>query len=128
IETRALLNELVKPPSVVRLGERQIPFTDLFNHQLGDLDPEIESLFHRFAFCRIFAKLYFGYGFANLSVLTGINHLAVLITLLRLELKMRAMRGEKIDLFSVAEIVRMMERRLTQAVFSRETSAVLEIL
>ena len=49
-------------------------------------------------------------------------------TTTRHQLKMRAMQGEKIDLISVAEIVRMMERRLTQAVFSRETSAVLEIL
>jgi Fe-S-cluster containining protein len=127
IEARAILQELVKPPNTVRFAD-QLTVQELLSCNLGQLDPAIENLLHRFAFCRLFAKLYFGYGFANLSVIAGVNHLAVLISLIRLEMKVQMIRGKKPDLPAVAELVRTLERRLTQASFSRETSAVLEIL
>jgi hypothetical protein len=127
IEARAILNELVKPPNTVRLGD-QASVQDLLSCSLGQLDQKIEDLFYRFVYCRIFAKLYFGYGFANLSVIAGVNHLAVLIALLRLEIKLRTIKGRKPDFAEVAEMVRTLERRLTQAALSKESTAVLEIL
>jgi Fe-S-cluster containining protein len=132
IECKRLLENLVVPPSAVRLRSQgqESSFGELMNFKLGKLDDESEDLLYRFIFCRIFAKLYFGPGFANLSLLAGLHHLPAIIVMVRLKLKLLAMRqaGSRPDFGVTAEIVRDLERKLSQVNLSRESATVLEVL
>jgi Fe-S-cluster containining protein len=126
-DARALMEQLVRPPSSVTIcgGMRE---ADLAAIELGHLAPDIEDLLRRFAYSRIFAKLYFGRSYAHLSVLSGIHHLFVLVALIRLKIKARMLNKQPCSFVDIAEIVRTLERRLTQMNFGNISCTVLEIL
>lgn len=99
---------------------------------LGRLTDETEDLLRRFAYCRIFSKLYFGPGFNFLSLLAGLHHLTVIVALVRLILKLERLCGAELNeenqFERVTEMVRVIERRLTIATYSSEAVAMLEVL
>ena len=132
LDKKALLKELVEPPQAVRLsyGGTSFGFQKLKDLVLSALDRESEDLLFRFVYCRLFAKLYFGGGFAHLSVLAGLHHLAILVALVRLKIKMSVLANEGLrpSFLEVVEMVRALERRLSQVCFSKETMTVLEVL
>ncbi len=132
LDAQALMRQFVSPPPVVQIAsaKSKYGFKELLDAELGELDAQSEDLLNRFVYCRVFAKLYFGAGFANLSVLSGIHHLMLLIALVRLKVKMKLKNGggKAIEFLELVEIVRALERRLSQVSFSKESVAILEVL
>jgi Fe-S-cluster containining protein len=132
LDAQGLMRQIVSPPQTVLLvsDKQSFGFRELLDSELGELDSQSEDLLGRFVYCRAFAKLYFGPGFANLSVLSGIHHLALLTALVRLKIKMiaRKREGRPVEFLEVAEIIRALERRLSQVNFSKESVAILEVL
>jgi Fe-S-cluster containining protein len=129
-EARALMKELVSAPPTVSLSSagNKFRFQQIIEQRLGDLDERSEELLTRFAYCRLFAKLYFGPGFAFLSMLAGVHHLGLLIALIRIQAKLMALAGQQLSFESFAEILRRLERRLSQLNFSKESVSALEVL
>lgn len=131
LPAREIAQQLVVPPNKVRIysDEFEIAVPTLLEERLGDLNSECENLLRRFVYNRIFAKLYFGPGFNNLSVLSGVNHLLILICLIRIKLKAaRVGPSGPAQIERVAELVRTLERRLTVTRLSRESGTILEVL
>lgn len=133
LDADCLAAQLVSPPDKVLFycDGRNFRIRDLTAIKLGRLDDDVEGLLARFAYCRVFSKLYFSRGFQSLSLLAGINHLAVIIALLKMIVKARIFGGRRKDdltILEVAELVRTLERRLTVARFSEKSKAVLEVL
>jgi len=132
LDAQGLGKQLVDPPAALTLqcGGVSYSFGDLNGFSLGNLDPQSEDMLARFVYCRIFSKLYFAAGFANLSLLAGIHHLAIIMAMLRFKLKIITLRdkGRRPDFYEVAEVLRALERRLTQVHSSREATAALEVL
>lgn len=130
--TAELLTEIVSKPDAVHLDYLPSPsrFSDLIDYKLGQLPPEMEALIDRFLYCRFFSKLFFGPGFHYLSLLAGTHHLLILNILIRLKLKYLVLsrQVDAIGIMDLAEIIRTMERRLTQLALSRESKAALEVL
>ncbi len=135
IDAQAVAREFLSEPNMVAIEDddgMEIPFNDLLKLKLGRLSSDAEDIVRRFAYCRIFSKLYFGPGFNYLSVVAGLHHLAILISLLRIRLKIALLSNESLsqdELFILlAESVRTLERRLTTSFFSKEAIAMLEVL
>jgi Fe-S-cluster containining protein len=124
---REFMAKLVQPITPVTIcGGKQIE--QLATASLGELPPEQEQLLRRFIYARVFAKLYFGRSYAHLSLLAGIHHLIMLTVLLRLYTRAAEVETGEVTFWDFAEIVRTLERRLTQMNFSKESCVVLEIL
>lgn len=130
LDARALMTEIVQAPPAVALsdGTSQVSFTDLTEMNLGELPADIEDLMRRFVYCRMFGKLYCGPSFGHLSIIAGLHHLHLLVSLLRLKMKLTILQGGTLSLYDVAELIRTVERQLTQLSMSKETSAVMEVL
>lgn len=134
IDSASLARSFVMPPDKVHLefASKQISFSQLTQYSLGALSDESESLLRRFAYLKIFSKLYVGAGFAGLSLLAGLNHLAAIIALVRIHLKLKNIdsmkNGREITFEETAESVRTLERRLTAANFSNQSKTILEVL
>jgi hypothetical protein len=132
LPARAMAAAFVKAPPKVTLdaGRGPIGFQSLLDLKLGSLGLESENLLRRFIYLRIFAKLYFGAGFHNLSLICGFHHLCLMAALLRIKVKTVLLDRETktMDFVEFAELVRVLERRLTDAQFSRETLSILEVL
>lgn len=134
IDTALLAGNLVAPPDKVlaRFEGKSISYGDLNQYTLGRLDDRSENLLLRFAYLKVFSKLYFGPGFAGLSLIAGLNHLSSILSLVRIVLKLKNLgarkSGSEIAFEEVAEYVRILERRLTVANYSRETRTMLEVL
>lgn len=130
LDARALMTEIVQAPQAVTLAGSgvEIDLADLAATKLGNLPADIEDLLRRFVYCRIFAKLYCGPSFGHLSMIAGLHHLHLLVSLLRLKMKLTILQGGTLSLYDVAELVRTVERQLTQLAMSKETSAVMEVL
>lgn len=131
LDIQGLMRELVSAPQTVRFGGEGKPtFLELSELKLGTLAPELEDLINRFFYCRIFSWLYFGPGFHHVSLLAGIHHLLHLDVLIRLKLKCILLeKGEQaLDVYALAELVRTLERRLTQLHLSSQSKAGLDVL
>ncbi|MBX9693628.1 MAG: hypothetical protein K2Z81_14665 [Cyanobacteria bacterium] len=134
IDARQLLQEVVSEPTSVSIehGETAFQIKDIAKLSLGALPEETNDLLYRFVFCRIFAKLYFGPGFNFLSVIAGLHHLSILVALVRIRVKLELLHTKKtsrdLDLAAlVMETVRTLERSLTVAIYSQDTTAMLEV-
>lgn len=127
---RQLLESIVAAPDMVTIAHagKERRFQDAFGQQLTDVSPEVEALLHRFVYCRLFSKQYFGPTMGYLSLLAGLHHLLVLMVLLKVRLKLQLAAGEAVTFDYAAELLRTAERRLTQLSFPRESAAVLEVM
>lgn len=127
INAREFMQQLVQPPAVVTIfgGTRFKSFIDM---HLGPLPEDCEDLIRRFIYARIFGKLYFARSYAHLSLIAGIQHLFMLVALIRLQAKMVKLQKGAVEFWDVAEIIRTLERRMTQMNFSKESCTVLEII
>lgn len=140
LDANAMAQALVNPPPKMLLehGNAKVSFGELYRLQLGNLSDAEEDLLRRFVYCRLFAKLFFGRGFCNLSLLAGLNHLAALIAITRISLKMSRLTASVEDhdgkttaaspFTELAELVRGLERRLTVANLSAQSVSILEVL
>ncbi len=93
-------------------------------------DAEIEDLLTRFLYSRVFGKWYFGGGFAQLSVIAGFHHLAMLITLIRLHSAGLAIaRGaDQVSMIDVMVSVRQVEEKVQEAVLDGYSAALWELM
>ncbi len=132
IDTASLARSLVMPPDKVLIEFEgcKISFGQLNQVSLDELDEQSESLLRRFAYLKIFSKLYFGPGFAGLSLVAGLNHLSTIVSLVRIVLKLKKIANSELPITfeETAECVRLLERRLTVASFSKQTKTMLEVL
>lgn len=132
LKTRELMMALVAAPESVSFGGKDASkFSDLIKLKLGNLPEEVEELIDRFLYVKVFSKFYFGPGFHHLSLLAGIHHLQYVELLLRLKLKHAiACEGliRPVPFDYAAELIRILERRITQLDLSKEAVSVLEIL
>jgi Fe-S-cluster containining protein len=130
--SQAFLADIENPPPTRAISADGVTcgFNQLYSLTLGDLSVESENLLFRYVYSKIFAKAYFGAGFANLSVLSGIHHLLVLVVLIRLKIKALCLvrRCESLEFTDIGAMVRTLERRLGQASFSGESAQVLDLL
>ncbi len=110
----------------------------LLNAASGPLPPACEDLLARFVYVRVFSKMYFGPGFSNLSLLAGIGHLILLVTLMRLSIKAKILLSKPASsansrsddeqiLFWLTGIIRQVDSKLTSARYGANTKAMLEI-
>jgi len=136
VDAQSVAREFLAEPKSVSFKHRGVEYSfhDLVSTRLGRLPSEAADLLRRFAYLRMFSKLYFGPGFNYFSVVAGIHHLTVLSCLLRIRLKLEMVKrkvsqlSDSDCLLVLAEDVRALERRLTVASFGHETIAMLEIL
>lgn len=132
LDIQALMQELVSAPQVVTLNHagHELAFNDVASVQLSVLPADLQDLIDRFLYCRVFSWLYFGPGFHHLSLISGLHHLMHLEVLLRLKLKciLLSNGASTLSIFDLAELVRTMERRLTQLQLSDKSIAGLEVL
>jgi Fe-S-cluster containining protein len=135
-DPKKFLNLLAEQPQSLSLNfgsanaSKRISFKAINDLRLGDKSgADFDQLLTRLIFCRLFSKLYFGPGFAGLSLLSGFHHLIVIVALVRIHLKMAMLADvQKMDFNWQAEQIRTLERRLTVASLSREAQAILEVL
>ena len=124
-------------------NETSVPLAQICRLKLGHLDDSADELLSRFVYCRIFSKLYFGPGFAHLSVISGLHHLGLLIALVRIRLKFLhfynsykvglnvniiEMTMPPVSFIEVAELIRGLERRLSSLQYSKEVAVSLQVL
>lgn len=93
-------------------------------------DRDVEDLIYRYFRSRIFAKLYFGAGFGQLSLITGYHHLLLLYVLLKANSKVVALeRGAGSPSYlDVVVAVRTLEKRLGETSLGGYAAAILELL
>ncbi len=99
--------------------------------QLSKDDREVlENILSRFFYARIFAKLYFGPGFNNLSLIAGFNHLILIVLLTAIESTLFLHNNPEIALHydTMAKVIRHVERRFTLLKYSPKTLTILEVL
>lgn len=132
LKTKELILSLVGAPESVSFGEEpSTKFSDLIKFKLGKLPDDVEDLIDRFLYVKAFSKFYFGPGFHHLSLLAGIHHLQYLELLIRLKLKQAIIDKRlqtPISFEDTAELIRNLERRLTQLDLTKDSISVLEIL
>jgi Fe-S-cluster containining protein len=148
---RDLLRDILAAPLEVSLtlSGKTIDLASICARGLPSLLPECENLLARYLFARVYSKLYFGPGLAHFSLLAGYHHLAVLVALVRIKLKCILWAAERvksesdaalagipaserqkssIDVLTVAEVVRNLERRLASYQHTTESATVLQVL
>ncbi len=140
-----LIAETVSAFLVAPVGSLMLPFAgaefgigQLLNTASGPLPSACEDLLARFVYVRVFSKMYFGPGFSNLSLLAGIGHLILLVTLMRLSIKARILLCKPVNgaschiddeqiLLWLTGIIRQVDSKFTSARYGANTKAMLEI-
>jgi hypothetical protein len=117
---------LLKPPSF-KVQNKSYSFEKLIAVPMP-LDKEVTDLLTRFIYSRIFGKWYFGGGFAQLSVIAGFHHLALLLALTRLHSAGLALgRGAtEISMLDIMETIRELEEKISVAVLDGYSAALWE--
>jgi hypothetical protein len=105
-------------------------FEDLVGMPWPFDDKEIEDLFYRYFYSRIFAKLYFGAGFGQLSVIAGFHHLVLVYALLKLQARAlaKARGAAVVSYVDVVAAVRQLEKRLGETAVGGYAAAIYELL
>jgi Fe-S-cluster containining protein len=93
-------------------------------------DAEVDDLLTRFLYSRVFGKWYFGGGFAQLSVIAGFHHLALLMPLMRLHAAGLALaRGaDKVSMMDIMVTIRQLEEKVQEAVLDGYSAALWELI
>jgi hypothetical protein len=93
-------------------------------------DEQINDLIYRFFYSRLFAKLFFGAGFGQLSIMAGFNHLALSLALLKIKIKQNAKaRGDnKISMDDAISAVVQLEKSLGELKIGPYGAAIMELL
>jgi hypothetical protein len=117
-------------PLRLALTGQTLTLEELADVEWPDADPEIEDLIYRYFFSRIFAKLYFGAGFGQLTLIAGFHHLAILYALLKMQSKGLAHLRDvkKVSYVDVVQAVRQLEKRLGETKVDGYGAALLELL
>ncbi len=126
IDTQALMKRLVFAHACPSLQIAGLP-VDI--NSGSKPNGKIENLLDRFVYAKLFSKLFFGPGFAGLSLLSGLHHLLIVVLLLRLGSRCFDCGDDENRAFILAcELVRTMEMRLTDVRYSPQSTMILEVL
>lgn len=131
IDSKMLTTEIINAPNTVEIefSTKPMRVSQLLDLHLKEAAPEFVDLIDRFVYNRLFSLLYFGYGFANLSLLAGLGHLGLLAGLLRLAAKAKLLTSVTTPEFlELASLVRLAESKLTHASYSAATCSIVEVL
>lgn len=123
------LFEGVFPGLRLKSPTRSYSFEELAKMEFPQ-DKDVEDLIYRYFRSRIFAKLYFGAGFGQLSLITGFHHLLLTYVLLKENSKIVALsRGAgTVSYVDVVVAVRTLEKRLGETALGGYAAAILELL
>ncbi|MBP9091701.1 YkgJ family cysteine cluster protein [bacterium] len=112
-----------------KVVNRSYSFEELTNFPWPE-SSEIDDLLTRFLYSRVFGKWYFGGGFAQLSVIAGFHHLALLMPLMRMHAAGLAIaRGAAIvELIDVMVTIRQLEEKVQEAVLDGYSAALWELI
>ncbi|HEY9676388.1 MAG TPA: YkgJ family cysteine cluster protein [Drouetiella sp.] len=121
--------ELMLKPPVFKYGKKSYTFESLAKFPWTD-DVAVDDLLTRFIYSRIFGKWYFGGGFAQLSVVAGFHHLAMLVAIARLHSTAAAIdRGATaVSMLDVMETVRRLDEKIGVAVLDGYSAALWELV
>lgn len=115
-----------------RVLDRSYSFEELasFPWPTAEQEPELDDLLTRFVYSRVFGKWYFGGGFAQLSVIAGFHHLALLIALIRLHAAAlaKARGAERVSLIDVMTTVRQSEEKINVVVLDGYSAGLWELI
>jgi hypothetical protein len=115
-----------------RVMDRSFTFEELasFPWPTTEQEPEVEDLLTRFVYSRIFGKWYFGGGFAQLSVIAGFHHLALLVALIRLHSAAlaKARGADRVSLVDVMTTVRQSEEKINVVVLDGYSAGLWELI
>jgi Fe-S-cluster containining protein len=121
--------ELWLKPPVFKYGNKSYTFETLTDFPWMQ-DPAIEDLLARFIYSRIFGKWYFGGGFAQLSVVAGYHHLAMLLALARLHATAAAIErgGSSVNMLDIMQTIRQLDEKIGVAVLDGYSAALWELI
>jgi Fe-S-cluster containining protein len=121
--------ELMLKPPAFKYANKSYTFETLTEFPWTQ-DPAIDDLLTRFIYSRIFGKWYFGGGFAQLSVIAGYHHLALLLALTRLHATASAIeRGaSSVSMLDVMQTVRQLDEKIGVAVLDGYSAALWELV
>ena len=93
-------------------------------------DLESNDMIYRFFYSHIFAKLYFGGGFGQLSLIAGFHQLALFLVLIKLHARALAMThlDSKISQIDIIQTIVQLEKSLGEVKVSAYGAAILELL
>lgn len=115
-----------------RVMDRSFTFEELasFPWPTAEQEPEVEDLLTRFVYSRIFGKWYFGGGFAQLSVIAGFHHLALLVALIRLHSAAlaKARGADRVSFVDVMTTVRQSEEKINVVVLDGYSAGLWELI
>lgn len=116
--------------SSIRVPGKSYSLDELRNYPWPAEEETIEDLLYRFFYSRIFGKWYFGGGFGQLSLITGLHHLIICLELVRLNAKAGAMaRGsERVTFEDVTASVKKLEEQLSETQVNPYGAAAMELL
>ncbi|PWU01344.1 MAG: hypothetical protein C5B53_02965 [Candidatus Melainabacteria bacterium] len=117
-------------PLRFKLASNSFAIDELVALPWPENDNDMEDLLFRYFFSRIFAKLYFGAGFGQLSLIAGFHHLIVLLALLKLQARALALsRGAPaVSLVDLVAAIRQLEKRLGETKLGGYAAPLLELL
>lgn len=118
LKERPSLESLLQEDEVISAALAPLQLSEV-EKSAGEM-ASVHELFTRFAYVRIFSRLYFGPGFSGLSMTAGLGHLYLLLTLAWLKFKADlalADAGQKASpgylIKSASEAVRLVDRQWT---------------
>jgi Fe-S-cluster containining protein len=117
-------------PMRIKLPTGSFSIDELVALPWPDNDNDLEDLLFRYFFSRIFAKLYFGAGFGQLSLIAGFHHLIVLLSLIKLQARALALSREApvVSLVDLVAAIRQLEKRLGETRLGGYAAPLLELL
>jgi hypothetical protein len=125
-----VMASFIYPMDTIQLPSGRFKLATLLPIEWPQDDRDIEDLLYRYFLSRLFAKLYFGAGFGQLSLVAGFHHLALLLALLKLQARALAQAREapSVSFVDVIASVRQLEKRLGEVTVGPYAATTLELL
>ncbi|MBL0188571.1 MAG: YkgJ family cysteine cluster protein [Candidatus Obscuribacter sp.] len=116
--------------AVESIDSLDLTFAQLQDHAIGKQPLSTEDIFARYAYVRLFSRLYLGPGLSGLSFSAGLGHLCLILILARLRLKRLIMQfPEQTDRHYqfALESIRLVESKWTALKYASDGKNMLEI-
>lgn len=125
---QVLLGALIPPR--IRVADKAYRFEDLKQAEYPERDKEIDDLLYRYFYSRIWAKLYFGAGYGQLSMIAGFHHLILIYALVKMQARALSLaRGaNKVSYVDMVAAVRQLEKRFGETALGGYAAATYELL
>lgn len=128
IESIALMMQ--QAAKVESIDALEVDFEQLQSNSIGKQPISTEDIFARYAYVRLFSRLYFGPGLSGLSFSAGLGHLCLILILARLRLKRLIMQfpdNTQQHYQFALESIRLVESKWTALKYGSDGKNMLEI-